>query len=126
RVPDSLKFANGLLRQRKFDLAAEEYEQFLSSGPTGLDRVDAQFGLANARLYQGRYQEARRTFDQFLKSAPHDGRALTARYRPGELAYLTGDLGAARQALEAFTATTVDHPGLETAWTYLGDACFGL
>jgi TolA-binding protein len=126
RVPDGLRFAHGLLRQRKFDLAAEEYDRFLATGPTGLDRLDARFGLANARLYQGRYAEARRAFEEFLKGAPDDPRARTARYRLGELSYLTGDLPAARRALEAFTAAGGAHPGLETAWTYLGDVCFGL
>jgi len=126
RIPDALKFANGLLLQRKYDLAAEEYERFLKSGPGGPDGADARFGLANSRLHQGRYQEAWRAFDDFLKNARDDPRALTARYRLGELSYLLGDLPAARRSLEAFTDIKVDHPGLETAWTYLGDACFGL
>ena len=126
RVPDALKFAQGLLRQRKFDLAAEEFDRFLATGPRGSDRTDTLFGLGNARLYQGRYPDARSAFESFLNEAPEDARAWTARYRLGELSYLTGDLLAARRSLEAFTATKADHPGLETAWTYLGDVCFGL
>jgi tetratricopeptide (TPR) repeat protein len=125
-LPDALKFANGLLRQRKYDLAAEEYERFLKAGASGLDANDARFGLANARLYQSRYQEALSAFEEFLKTASDDSRSLTARYRVGELLYLVGDLAGARRAMEAFTAINVSHPGLEMAWTYLGDACFGL
>src|SRR5271166_3396438 len=34
RVPEGLNFAHGLFQQRKFDLAAEEYQRFLDSGPT--------------------------------------------------------------------------------------------
>ena len=34
-IPDALKFANGLLRQKKYDLAAEEYERFIKSGVNG-------------------------------------------------------------------------------------------
>ena len=126
RLPDALKFANGLLRQKKYDLAAEEYERFANSGAKGRDLDDAQFGLANARLYQGNFRESRQAFDEFLKGAPDDSRRLTARYRLGELAYLLGDLTAARRSLEEFSAATSDHPGLEVALTYLGDACFGL
>ncbi len=126
RVPDALKFAHGLLRQRKFDLAAEEYDRFLDTGPKGPDRIDALFGLGNARLYQSRYKEARQAFEEFLGQAPGEPRSRTARYRLGELSYLTGDLPAARRSLEAFTATRGDHQGLETAWTYLGDVCFAL
>ena len=125
-LPDALKFANGLLRQRKYDLAAEEYERFVNSGAKGPDLDDARFGLATARLYQGKFPEARRAFDDFLKSEPDGPRSLTARYRLGELSYLVGDYSEARRSLEEFTAATVDHPGLEMAWTYLGDARFGL
>src|SRR4051812_6021539 len=31
RVPETLNFANGLFRDRKFELAAEEYEKFLET-----------------------------------------------------------------------------------------------
>jgi cellulose synthase operon protein C len=126
RLPDALKFANGLLRQKKYDLAAEEYERFANSEEKGRDLDDARFGLANARLYQGNFRESRQAFEDFLKGAPDDSRRLTARYRLGELAYLLGDLAAARRLLEEFSAATSDHPGLEVALTYLGDACFGL
>jgi TolA-binding protein len=126
RIPDALRFAHGLLRQRKFDLAAEEYERFLATRPSGADRLDALFGLANARLDQGRFAESLRAFGEFLEAAPEESRARTARYRLGELSYLTGDLPAARRALEAFTADKAAHPALETAWTYLGDVCFAL
>ncbi len=126
RVPDSLRFAHGLLRQGKFDLAAEEYERFLAARTSGADRLDALFGLANARLDQGRYADSLRAFSDFLESAAGDPRSRTARYRVGELSYLTGDLPAARRALEAFTGGRSDHPALETAWTYLGDVRFAL
>jgi TolA-binding protein len=125
-IPDALKFANGLLRQKKYDLAVEEYDRFIKSGATGQDRDDARFGLANARLYLGKFREARAAFDEFLEAAADDPRRLTARYRLGELAYLLGDLRASRSSLEEFTAATANHAGLEMAWTYLGDACFGL
>jgi TolA-binding protein len=76
RLPDALKFAAGLLRQKKYDLAAEEYERFANSGATGKDLDDARFGLATARLYLGNYREARRAFDEFLKDAPADPRGI--------------------------------------------------
>ncbi len=125
-VPDALRFANGLLRQKKYELAAEEYERFVKSSVPGKERDDAHFGLANARLYQGQFQESKQAFDDFLKSAPTDSRRLTARYRVGELAFLLGDLVTARRSLEEFSAATKDHPGLEMGLTYLGDTCFTL
>jgi TolA-binding protein len=113
------------LRERKFDLAAEEYQRFLASGPSKQDADDARFGLASARLFQGRYKESRQAFQEFLRKAPEHSRARTAWYRLGELAYMLGDLPEARKALETFVRGP-RHPNLETAWTYLGDVCFGL
>ena len=126
RVPEGLNFAHGLFRQRRFDLAADEYRRFLDSGPTAQDAADARFGLANAWLFQGRYKEARRAFQDFLEKAPDPPRARTAWYRLGELAYMLGDLPAARKALETFVQGAPKHPNLETAWTYLGDVRLGL
>ena len=74
-VSDSLRFANGLLRQKKYELAAQEYEQILKAGATAGERDDARFGLGNAWLSVGRYREARGAFDDFLRDAPKDPRA---------------------------------------------------
>ncbi len=126
RIPESLSFAHGLFRQRKFDLAAEEYQRFLESGPSPADANDARFGLASARRFQSRYKEARRAFQDFLDKAPDHPRARTARYRLGELSYILGDLPEARKSLESFLADSAKHPNQETAWTYLGDVRFGL
>ncbi len=126
RVPEGLNFAHGLFRQRRFDLAAEEYRRFLDSGPTAEDAAAARFGLANALLFQGRYKEARRAFQDFLEKSPNHSRARTSWYRLGELAYMLGDLPAARKALETFVQGPPQHPNLETAWTYLGDVRLGL
>src|SRR5262249_19035955 len=98
-LPRQLAFAHGLFRERKFDLAAEEYRRFLEQDGVGPDADDARFGLAAARLYQGKYKEARAAFEEFLAKAPRHPRARTARYRLGELSYMLGDLAEARKAL---------------------------
>ena len=123
KIPDSLRFAHGLFRQRRYDLAAEAYQKFLDADPAPAvaDADDARFGLASARLLQGRYKEARSAFREFLRVAPNHAQARTAWYRLGELSYMLSDLPAAREALERFTSEPGPHPNLETAWTYLGD-----
>lgn len=126
RLPQQLSFAHGLFRQRKFDMAAEEYRRFLEEDATGPDADDARFGLASARLYQGKYKEARAAFEDFLAKSPGHARARTARYRLGELSYMLGDLSAARKALETYVAGPPGHSNLETGWTYLGDVCLAL
>ncbi len=125
-VPERLNFANGLFHERRYEMAADEYERFLKGSKPGPDADEARFGLANARLFQGRYEQARKQFEEFLKAAPKHPNAATAWYRLGETAYLLGDLRAARQALEKFTAENPGHRQLEMAWPYLGDICLRL
>ena len=123
RVPELLNFANGLFRDRRYVMAAEEYERFLKAARPGPDADEARFGLANARLFQGQYDLARRQFEEFLQTAPHHRNAQTAWFRIGETAYMLGDLPAARRALETFTGQvgTTKNAYLEIAWPYLGD-----
>ncbi|WP_406701146.1 tetratricopeptide repeat protein [Singulisphaera sp. Ch08] len=122
-VPEGLNYANGLFRDRRYELAAEEYERFLNETPKGAHADEARFGLANARLFQGQYDKARRQFEAFLEAAPQHANRLTALYRVGETSYMLGDLPVARRALESFTANAKGHRNLETAWPYLGEVC---
>ncbi|HEY2158551.1 MAG TPA: tetratricopeptide repeat protein, partial [Isosphaeraceae bacterium] len=127
QVPEALNFANGLFRDRRYDLAAEEYEGFLRTTQAGPDADDARFGLANARLFLGRYKEARQAFEAFLKAAPKGHpNASTALFRVGETAYLLGDLPAAQASLEKFLAENPGHRHEETAWSHAGDVALRL
>ncbi|MFO0950685.1 MAG: tetratricopeptide repeat protein [Isosphaeraceae bacterium] len=123
RVPDALNFANGLFRERRYELAAQQYERFLRDAKPGPDAAEARFGLANARLFQGEYAKARKEFETFLAEAPDHPNLGTAWYRVGETAYMLGDLAAARKAFETFTQNYPGHKHLDTAWPYLGDVC---
>lgn len=117
-----LDFANRLLRDRRYDLAAEEYEKAIKqAGQGGPEAAEARFGLASARWSLGQYPESRRQFEQFLQQAPKHSGAPTAWFRVGEIAYLLGDLPAALRALETYTSQYPDHRHLDSAWTYLGE-----
>ena len=129
QVPEGLNFANGLYRDRQYDLAAEEYERFLKSARPGseADAADAWFGLGNARLFLGKYQEARRAFEEFVRLAPDHPSAPTGLYRIGETAYVVGDLPGARKNLETYVASNpTDRRYLQAAWSHLGDVDFRL
>jgi TolA-binding protein len=125
-VPEGLNFANGLFHERRYELAAQEYERFLRDAKPGTDADEARFGLANARLFQGEYAKARARYEEFLRQAPEHPSAGTAWYRVGETAYMLGDLPAARKAFETFTAGYPGHQHLDTALPYLGDVCLSL
>lgn len=125
---DALGFANKLYRERRYDLAAEEYEQVLRAAQGGTTEATADevagawFGLGNARLSLQRYKEARQAFEGFLKAAPDHPNALLARYRVGEAAYVLGDLPEAKRSLEAYLAGGGgDARFVAASWVLLGD-----
>ena len=125
-APEGLKFAHALLRDRRYDLAADQYEQFLKTNPKPADEAEARFGLGRARLFLNDFPAARREFERFLVLAPDDPNAASARFRIGEAAYLMNDLAAAREALQSYTAEHPEGIHRDTAWPELGDACFRL
>ena len=126
-VADSLNFANGLYRNRQYDLAAEEYERVLRAAQAGTETSNAQlaaawFGLGHSRLLLHKYEDARRAFEGFIQTAPNHPNAPLARYWIGEAAYVLGDLPAARRSLQTYTADGAgDRRFLPAAWTILGD-----
>lgn len=123
---EDLSFAHALLKERRYDQAAQEYERYLRTKPEQSGEIEARLGLARARLFLNQYQESREQFELFLKLAPEHPAAATALFRIGETAYLSGDLEGARKALERFTTSHPDHAQKDAAWPYLGDVYFGL
>ena len=126
RRSDGLGFANAQLKERRYDLAAEEFERVLKASADPAEAADARYGLASARLYLGQNKEARRQFEAFLEAAPRHANAPTAWFRVGEAAYMLRDYPAARRALETYTAGAPGHRFLDMGWTYLGDVCLAL
>ncbi len=117
----ALKFANALFNERRFELAAEEYERVLSASPGPGLKADAFYGLARARIFLRQYPEARKAFERFLEAAPNHPQAETARFRLGEAAYLSGDLNEASVQLRRYLENAPGHLHVQAAWTYLGD-----
>lgn len=123
---EELEFANRLLKDRRYEQAAQEYERFLQSKPTGAPAASARFGLASARRYSGDFAAARGAFERFLVDFPEHPNAPSAHFFAGELAYMLGDLPAARRELEIYTSRYRDQRHAENAWTYLGEVSFRL
>ena len=126
-VPEPLRFANALLRDRRYDVAATQYERFLKTSPDPTYAADAHFGLGRARLFLNDYPAAHSEFQAFLRIAPADHPNIpTALFRLGESAYLMNDLAAARKSLEDYTARYPEHTHRDTAWPELADVCVRL
>ena len=97
RLPEGLNFAHALFRQRRFDLAADEYRRFLDSGPTAAECRRRSLRPGKRTTLPGPVQGGEGAFQEFLDKNSDSPRAKTAWYRLGELAYMLGDLPAARK-----------------------------
>lgn len=120
-VSRGLNFANALLSERRYELAAEEYERVLAQAPSNQQAAEATYGLARARLFLRNYAEARRLLERFLAIAPTNPDAPAARFRLAEAALLLGDQIAAAQLLRDYLDQHPTHTHADSAWSYLGD-----
>jgi TolA-binding protein len=121
RATSSLNFATALLDERRYELAAEEFQRILAADPTPQIRADALYGLARAQLFLRQYSSARDTFQQFLDTAPNHPQADAARFRLAEATFLAGSHSAAEPLLLRFLEQAPNHIHAQPAWLYLGD-----
>ncbi len=81
-------FANGLFRKGYFDLAAEQYRQYLQEYPSGQFQQDAWLRLAESEFSQNRYPESLDAYEQYLqRTDPQNPAYKRALARKGELLY---------------------------------------
>jgi TolA-binding protein len=72
------KLAVNLFNDRLYDLALEQFQQFVNRYGNSQQAVDARFYLGQTQVKLARYDEARFTFQNFALSYPDDPRAPEA------------------------------------------------
>ncbi len=88
-----LDFANGLYRQEKFQLAAEEYEQYLTKNPAGPEEDQARFYLGESLLQLRRLKEASQSFQKVWEKSQSVGDSVRGTMPPN-LFFVSGRLRA--------------------------------
>ena len=113
--------ARGLYKSRRYEQAAEAFEQFFKTYPE--DRLAKSF----ARLYYGvtlgelkRYEPARKQLDIFIENNPDDVNLPDMMYRRGEYSYYLRDYKTAEKQLGEFRTKYPDHKLVD--WAYLFEA----
>jgi predicted negative regulator of RcsB-dependent stress response len=83
-----------------YQTAAEEYEHFLKSYPTGEPSLEARFQLANVYYYNlKKYEQARAHYKEFLNQSPAHPSVSKARER---LAEVLSELGRSYEAIAEY------------------------
>ena len=119
---DQYAVAAGHYKQERWELAAKEFQTFLSKYPTHPEVKQSVFFLAEAFLQMGGHsEEAAANFRKYLQQDP-DGRfARQALFRAGETALLAGKSDQAKTELEQFLSKYPDDKLNAHVLPYLGD-----
>lgn len=121
--PAADQFAVGAAhyKQRRWNLAAEEFVAYLDEFGNGPQAGDARFFLGESLVQLKDYAAAQAAFRELLAAAPEHPRAAAAEFRLGELSYFLGEMEAAEAALRAFATARPDDKLNAFVWPYLGD-----
>jgi TolA-binding protein len=119
---DQYNFAVKLYNQKRWAAAADEYRRFVESFPDHAQAPLARFYRGLSLVENGDHREARTVLREFTRSHPQNKNLPDALYRIAWCSHQLDDLKAAESEFGEFVAQFKDHPLLEWAWTYLGDA----
>jgi TolA-binding protein len=132
-----LDFAHGLYRKEKFQLAAEEYSQYLSKQPNGPEATSAQFYLGECYLQLQQLPEASASFAAVWEKrrqkegSPADQEVVEdwgaqSLYRLGQIAVQRREYAAGVDFLKQFRATFPEHSRRRQAEQFLAESAMGV
>jgi len=101
------KLAVGLFKDGMYDLASDQFKNFISAYPNTADGIEARFYLGQTQMKLKKYDEARITFQNFALAYVDHPKAPEAWFNVGE-AFLA--LRNDREAASAFERVKVFHP----------------
>ncbi len=106
---DQYTIAAGHYSQQRWQYAASEFRQFLSTYPDHHWRDKANFFLGETLIQLGEYADANQCFQSFVTAQPKGEWSARARFRSAEAAYLGGDQKIATRDLQAFRKNHPNH-----------------
>jgi len=101
------KLAVNLFNDKMYDLASQQFKQFISAYPGTSQGIEARFFLGQVQMQLKQYDEARTTFQNFALSYVEHPKAPEAWLNVG---YAFHALGNDREAALAFERVKVFHP----------------
>ncbi len=117
---DQYAVAAGHYAQGRWELAVEEFDQFLKDHGRHDRQAQAHFYLAEALMQLERYDDARPHYQALVEHDPKHRYAAQARFRSAEARYLAHQADDARRELMAFVELCPDDKFAGNALWYLG------
>lgn len=115
-------FADACFVRGEYDLAAENYSQYLAKYPDGAWRAEATYRLGEAHYQKGRLEQAGTAFLNYINDFPEHEHQARALFRLGEIAYKSGRYDEAISPLVRAAAAPAEPAITEAALYFLGSA----
>jgi len=114
-----LRFAHGLYRDKRWQLAADEYKSFLDANPNDAKAGEARFFLGESLMQLRRYADAAAAFERVTEG--DSDYYKSALFRAGTMRKRTGDDSRALQSLEKFVGKFPDDGDAIGAWLMIAE-----
>jgi len=124
-----LDFAHGLYRQKRFELAAEEYASYLKSHPDGPATNEAKFFLAESYVQIKKEAEALPLFEAIIDQAMKSPGSIAepqwtqSLFRAGQISFNRKQFENAAKYFQIFLDRFPDHPLRGQAIYLLAESC---
>jgi len=112
----------GLIRQERYETAAETLEKLVTQFPKHSRTELARFRLGVINLTLKKYEPARNNLRQFAANNKESKNLPEALYHIGYSSFQLGDMKAAEQEFQTFHRQFPEHPSREKSLAYLGYA----
>src|SRR5436190_126749 len=109
-------------QNKKFDLAASSFQDFIGKHPTHERRALADLYWGQSLMQLRRFQDARIVFSDFLKAHPDHTDFALAMYREAECTFFVNDLANASKLFKAFLNRFPENELSSWGWYYLGES----
>ena len=120
-LPEEYRFATGLYKQQRWDLAADAFRQFLKKHPNHERVPYARLYLGLTLVNADHLSDARQVLREYVRDYPRSKSLPEALYRVGECSYLLDDLKSAEAEFQQFLKQYPQHELVEWALPYLAD-----
>jgi len=120
-LPEEYRFATGLYKQQRWDLAADAFRKFLQKHPDHERVPYARLYLGLTLVNADKLSDARQVLREYVRDYPRSKSLADALYRVGECSYLLDDLKAAETEFQQFLKQYPEHDLVEWALPYLAD-----
>ncbi len=120
-LPEEYRFATGLYKQQRWDLAADAFRQFLKKHPNHERVPYARLYLGLTLVNADHLSDARQVLREYVRDYPRSKSLPEALYRVGECSYLLDDLKSAETEFQQFLKQYPQHDLVEWALPYLAD-----